>query len=187
MSQDAGSEKKENPSLAEGDFKLRSEIEQLAAQIEEQKKERALLRKSLVSYQAKPGTTSGLERTQNQLYNNYEDTRRKLGELLVRNPDSEKSDNSNLTRVAIRFQVLMPPSLPTWPVSPIRPLLMLVGVALGLLAATVFVAMTGRKEKHLFSLEDISKMTGLPILARIPIINIKPKAGEYVNGAGQNG
>jgi len=178
ISESIGSEKKENAPPAAANSESRSEIEQLDAQIEQRKTEQAVLRKSLVSYQAKLGTTSGLEKTQKQLYDDYEVTRRKFHELLARKAESNKSDNSNPAQSAIRFRTLTAPNLPAWPASPHRFLLSLAGVALGLFAGAAISAMTRGKGKQLVSSEDISEMTGLPILARIPLIGPEPKASR---------
>ena len=175
ISEGNGSESKENTSLATANSESRSEIDQLDAQIEQRKKEQAVLRKSLVSYQAKLGTTSGLEKTQKELYSDYEATRLKFHELLARKAESEKSDNSNPAQTPIRFRTLTAPNLPTRPAFPNRPLLALAGVALGLFVGAALAALTRGKQKPLVSSEDIVKMTGLPILARIPIISAAPK------------
>ena len=178
ISEGVSSEKKENTSQTAANPELRSELEQLDAQIEQRKKEQAVLRKSLVSYQAKLGATSGLEKTQKQLYADYEATWRKFHELLARKAESSKSDNSNPAQSAFRFRTLTAPNLPTRPTFPNRPLLALAGVVLGLLVGAALAAVTRGKQELMVSSEDIVKMTGLPILARIPVISTDPKASK---------
>jgi len=179
LSGNISAEKNQNAPEAVG-VGLSSETAQIDAQIEQRKKEQAMLRKSLVSYQAKLGTISGLEKAQKQLYDDYEATRAKFHELLARKAMSKNSEKPNSLRSAIRFRILVAPSLPTQPVSPNRLLLSLAGVVFGLLAGAIIAVIGRGRQKLMANSEEIVKMTGLPILARIPLISTNPKASELI-------
>ncbi len=101
--------------------------------------------------------------------------------LLIRLSQSEVSKQMEIEDKATTFRIIEPAILPTMPVSPNRLLLILAGIALGLLGGFGVVFLLDYIDNSIKTLEDL-KTLGLPVLATIPrmqtaedLIRIKKK------------
>jgi len=91
-------------------------------------------------------------------------------QLVARYGQSEISRQMELKDKSTTFRVIDPAVAAEFPSSPNRPALILLGIALGLAAATLGVHLADRLDPTLRSVTDI-KVLGLPILAVIPVLS----------------
>jgi polysaccharide chain length determinant protein (PEP-CTERM system associated) len=98
------------------------------------------------------------------------DTYKKVYEqLLVRLGQSEVSKQMEIEDKATTFRIIEPAILPTIPVSPNRPLMILLAVAIGIAGAFVLVFVLDYIDNSVKSIDSLKEL-GLPVLAVIPVI-----------------
>ncbi len=97
------------------------------------------------------------------------------GQLVNRYGQSEISKEMELKDKSIIFRIVDPAVIPAVPVSPNRPGIILIGIALGICAGAAATYLVDRFNHSVRSLQDL-KTLGLPVFAVIPRISSKKEA-----------
>jgi uncharacterized protein involved in exopolysaccharide biosynthesis len=157
----------DNPAYIQIEAQLSATRNELQALAEEE----ARLRTQRAGYEKKITLEPQTERDYRDLMRDYENTKVKYQELRSKQQEATVSKNLETDRKGERFTLIEPPLLPEEPVSPNRPLVLLLGavlaIALGIGAAAVAESLdaTVRGRRDLMRI-----VAGAPPLAIIPRI-----------------
>jgi uncharacterized protein involved in exopolysaccharide biosynthesis len=163
----AGPRDADNPAYIQIEAQLSATRNELQAVAEEE----ARLRGQRASYEKKITLEPQTERDYRDLMRDYENTKAKYQELRSKQQEATVSKNLETDRKGERFTLIEPPLLPEDPVSPNRPLILLLGsvlaIALGIGAGAVSESLdaTVRGRRDLMRI-----VAGAPPLAIIPRI-----------------
>jgi uncharacterized protein involved in exopolysaccharide biosynthesis len=164
----AGPKDADNPAYIQIEAQLSATRNELQALAEEE----ARLRAQRAGYEKKITLEPQTERDYRDLMRDYENTKVKYQELRSKQQEATVSKNLETDRKGERFTLIEPPLQPEEPVSPNRPLILLLGavlsIALGIGAAAVSESLdaTVRGRRDLMRI-----VAGPPPLAIIPRIN----------------
>jgi capsular exopolysaccharide synthesis family protein len=142
------------------------------------KEQQILLKAQFKDFEARVEKAPEREQEMTTLQRDYENNKKNYSVLLEKQLNAKISENLEKRQKGEKFRILDPANLPTRPVSPDKPKIMLVGLFLGL-----FLGGGGAFALELLSgvirrPEEAETLLGLPILASIPHF-----MGAYLNGA----
>ncbi len=174
----AAAPKKKEPTVASPEMmgaeavisRLQSMIQSKDVEIEDWAKAQARLSKQIKEYQERIDAIPGGEREYVQLTRDYNLSRAKYQELMVKSNQSEMATELEDRQQGEGMEVLEAASLPQTPTDPNRWLIVASGSALGL--ALGFFLAVGRemKDTSLKNLKDVRAYTGLPVLGSVPLV-----------------
>jgi len=170
--------KKKEPSVASPDVmgaeavisRLQSMIQSKDAEIEGWAKEQARLSKQIKDYQERIDAIPGGERAYVQLTRDYNLSRTKYQELMVKSNQSEMATELEDRQQGEGMEVLEPASLPQTPTDPNRWVIVATGSALGIGLGFFMAAGREMKDTSLKNLKDVRAYTGLPVLGSVPLV-----------------
>lgn len=128
------------------------------------------LQSDIAAYQDRVSNTPIRSIELSKITRNYDITLKKFQELLSKEFDSTLSENMERKQKGEQFQVVDPASLPQTPVSPNRPRILLVGLAMGLAAALGMAFLMDNLDNSIKGNEDFEGYTDLPLLATLPVM-----------------
>jgi uncharacterized protein involved in exopolysaccharide biosynthesis len=128
------------------------------------------LRNSIAVLQKRVENTPlrGIELT--KVTRTYDITLRKYQDLLAKGLESQLSENLEKKQKGEQFQVIDPANLPLAPLKPNRPLILLGGLAAGIIGGLGAAFIWDLLDRSLKNGDDLSSFVDLPILATIPTI-----------------
>ncbi len=130
----------------------------------------AALRAKVADYESRIAKAPAVQRGYEEIARNLQNAQVQYQQLLAKQTDARISANLETERKGERFSLIDPPQPPERPVSPNRPVLLLVGllVALGLGAAAA--ALQESLDASVRGAADVRRLLQVPPLASIPVI-----------------
>jgi uncharacterized protein involved in exopolysaccharide biosynthesis len=149
---------------------MRAEIESLQRQTDFKESEEKRLRVLAHEYQRRIESVPGIESEYIALTRDYETTQGAYKDLLRQSEAAKVALDLERRQIGEQFQVLDPAGVPTRPISPLRPLISGVGLALGMLIGLGIVALLELRDSTYRSEADVLDALALPVLAMVPHI-----------------
>jgi uncharacterized protein involved in exopolysaccharide biosynthesis len=163
----AGPKDADNPAYIQIEAQLSATRNELQALAEEE----ARLRAQRGSYEKKITLEPQTERDYRDLMRDYENTKAKYQELRSKQQEATVSKNLETDRKGERFTLIEPPLLPEQPVSPNRPLILLLGAVLAIALGIGAGAVSESLDATVRGRRDLMRIVaGAPPLAIIPRI-----------------
>ena len=149
---------------------LQLELDSLNRQIAAQQAQERQLRGTAAVYQARLESVPARETELAELTRDYTTLREVYADLLQKNEESKVAANLERRQIGEQFKLLDPARMPERPVSPNRPLINLIGAGVGLLFGLALVGLKEYRDTTFSTEEDVTRLLGLPVLARIPVM-----------------
>jgi uncharacterized protein involved in exopolysaccharide biosynthesis len=170
--------KKKEPSVSSADqmgaeaviSRLESMIQSKDVEIEGWVKSKARLNKQITEYQDRIAAIPGGERAYVQLTRDYNLSRTKYQELMMKSNQSEMANELEDRQQGEGMEVLEAASLPQTPTEPNRWIWVTSGAGLGLGLGLFLAAGREMKDTSLKNLKDVRAYTGLPVLGSVPLV-----------------
>lgn len=155
-----------NPKL----MQIESQLKANQAEIANRERTIAALKSRTDIYQARLNVEPVREQELADLTRGYEQTKMTYDDLARKRHLSEMATNMEEMNQGERFRIIDPPSLPTIPVSPNRPKLCSIGLAVGLASGLLVVFASEFKQDRLYSEKELKELVPAPILSEVPEI-----------------
>ena len=147
---------------------LREQVSQIDHDAAALRARRDRLEKDFVDYQSRVETTPHVEQELQKLQRDYSIMQSNYQALLQKQMNARLAESLERRQKGEQFRVIDPANLPVVPVSPNRPLLILLGMVVGAgLGVGVALAMDAFRPRF-HTDEDVHMVLGLPVLAVIP-------------------
>jgi polysaccharide biosynthesis transport protein len=156
----------DNPAYIEMQSQLASTKNQLRALDAEQTK----LRAQIASYHRDITASPQIEQQYRDLTRDYENDQAKYREVRSKEMEAQLAQNLESDRKGERFTLIEPPLPPEEPVSPNRPVLVILGLVLTLALAGALVALLETLDATVRGRDDMSAAFDAPPLALVPHI-----------------
>jgi len=156
----------DNPAYVELEAQLAASKSQLAT-LDGQMAE---LRKRIAGYRHDISATPQVEREYRQLLTEYETAQHKYEEVRTKQMEAQVSQNLESDRKGERFTLIEPPLTPEKPVSPNRPLILILGLVLSLALAAGVTAVFESTDATVRGRRDVEELLEAPPLAVVPRI-----------------
>jgi succinoglycan biosynthesis transport protein ExoP len=156
----------DNPAYIQLKAQLSATLSDLAA-LDRQVHE---LRARIAGYQHDISSTPALEKEYTQLTSEYETARLKYQEVRTKQMEAQVGENLEVDRKGERFTLIEPPLPPEEPVSPNRPLLLVLGLILSLALSAGVVAMLESTDETIRGRRDVMDLLEAPPLVSVPRI-----------------
>jgi len=160
------------PTYTENPLKqiIEEQIESLKSSIKAIETSNGELRNAIALYQKRVENTPlrGIELK--KVTRTYDITLRKYQDLLGKGLESQLSENLEKKQKGEQFQIVDPANLPLAPLKPNRPLILLGGLAAGIIGGLGLAFLWDLLDRSFKSGDDLASFVDLPILATIPAI-----------------
>jgi succinoglycan biosynthesis transport protein ExoP len=130
----------------------------------------ARLRATVVDFQRKISATPKIEKEYRDLTRDYESSQLKYGEIRAKEMEAQVAQNLESDRKGERFTLIEPPLPPEDPVSPNRPLILVLGLLLSIGLAVGVAALLEATDSTIRGHKDMFEAFGAPMLAVVPRI-----------------
>lgn len=174
------------PQFAENPLKqiIEEQIDGLKSSINAIEMSNTELRSAITVYQKRVENTPlrGIELT--KVTRTYDITLRKYQDLLAKGLESQLSENLEKKQKGEQFQVVDPANLPLAPLKPNRPLILLGGLAAGLIGGLGAAFIWDLLDRSCKNGDDLAGFIDLPILATIPAMVTRGAVLERRRGQG---
>ncbi len=144
---------------------LVSQIDDITAEIRTLKEKNRILQNEIGSYQSRVNNTPIRTIELTKISRNYDITLRKFQELLAKEFDSRLSENMEKTQKGEQFRILDRPTLPINPISPNRPMIVLISLLVGLGGGCGLAFLLDMLKPSFRKAEDFDGYSSLPVLA----------------------
>ena len=152
---------------------LQLELDSLTRQIDAQQAQERQLRGVAAAYQARLEKIPARETELSELTRDYTTLKEIYADLLQKNEESKVAANLERRQIGEQFKLLDPARVPERPFSPNRQMINLTGAGVGLFIGLVLVGFLEYRDSSFKTEEDINRLLGLPVLARIPLMVTK--------------
>jgi len=160
------------PPSAENPLKqiIQEQLESLKASIKAIEISNGELRNAIAIHQKRVENTPlrGIE--VKKVTRTYDITLRKYQDLLAKGLESQLAENLEKKQKGEQFQVVDPANLPLAPLKPNRPLILLGGLAAGMIGGLALAFIWDLLDRSFKNGDDLASFVNLPILATIPAI-----------------
>ncbi|MGH7816214.1 MAG: XrtA system polysaccharide chain length determinant [Candidatus Binatia bacterium] len=149
---------------------IEEQVESLKSSIKAIEASNAELRNAIAVHQKRVENTPlrGIELK--KVSRTYDITLRKYQDLLAKGLESQLSENLEKKQKGEQFQVVDPANLPLAPLKPNRPLILLGGLAAGMIGGLAAAFIWDLLDRSFKNGDDLASFVDLPILATIPAI-----------------
>jgi len=152
---------------------LRQAIAGVDIQLASKQAEEKHLRDQMASIQNRIAATPALTAEFTALTRDYETIQNSYTSLLAKHEDAKAAAALERRQIGEQFKTLDRARLPESPISPNRPLILLMGAIAGLGVGLGLVALREQRDKGLRSEHDVLSVLRLPVLAVIPAIETR--------------
>ena len=160
-----------------------SQLRAIEFEIENRRRMEEELRKDIKKYRARVNLIPVREQQLKNVTRDYERSKEHYESLLRKRMQSELATNLERRQQGEQFRILDPPSLPTKPYKPQRERISTFGLFLGLCVGGGLGLLIESKDKSLRSDWEVAAVTGVPVLARIPVIyTVRERRRRWVKG-----
>ena len=149
---------------------LAAEIQTLDLQIADKEQRRKNFNDQIAGYDTRIAAVPARESELASLTRDYETLQKMYTDLLSKREQSKVAANLERRQIGEQFNVLDPARLPERPFSPNRPLVILGGLAAGLLFGAGLAGWLEYRDTSLRSEADIRAALALPLLGEVPVI-----------------
>ena len=147
---------------------LRSDLSARNSRIASYRREEALLRAQLATYQGRIEGAPQHEGTMAELTRDYETTKAQYQELMTKEQEAKLNHQLDQVSSSIVFRLVEPAQLPIAPVAPHRGRIVLMGLFAGLGLGLVLAFVFEQSDTSLASIDELQAFTTIPALAVIP-------------------
>jgi hypothetical protein len=151
----------------------RQALANLDVQLASRQAEEKRLQNQIASIQNRVAATPALVAEYTALTRDYDTIQTSYTGLLAKYEDAKAAAALERRQIGEQFKVLDRARLPESPISPDRPLIVLLGAIAGLMAGFGLVALAEQRDKGLRSEDDVMGVLRLPVLAAIPAIETR--------------
>ncbi len=144
---------------------LIAQIDDISAEIATLKEKNRILHNEIASYQSRVNNTPIRSVELAKITRNYEITLRKFQELLAKEFDSRLSENMERTQKGEQFRIIDSPTRPANPISPNRPMILLISLLVGLAGGCGMAFLLDILKPSFRKAEDFDGYSNLPVLA----------------------
>ena len=149
-------------------IQLKGQIDALATERDSMKRQVAGLRGRLTDFERRLTLSPEVERQYAALARDYENARVKYQEVRAKQMEAQVSQNLEAERKGERFTLIDPALPPERPVSPNRPLILILGLVLSLVAAAAAALMANAMDSSVRSAGDLRRLLGVDPLVVLP-------------------
>src|ERR1700687_1665247 len=162
--------KNSSPSNDPAYIELQSRRRSVRAEIENQSKEVASIRRRLQDIQGRVGIVPVRQQELTEITREYETARQNYQSLQQSKTKSELATSMEVRQQGEQIRVLDAASFPRSPAEPNRSIVVLGGWLLGLMAGIALIALKEMADPKVFGEEEVIKVTQLPILVSLPVL-----------------
>lgn len=144
---------------------LISQIDDISAEIASLKEKNRTLQTEIASYQSRVNNTPMRAVELAKITRNYDITLKKFQELLAKEFDSRLSENMEKTQKGEQFRIVDSPTRPVNPISPNRPMIILISLLVGLGGGCGLAFVLDILKPSFRKAEDFDGYSSLPVLA----------------------
>src|ERR1700687_3554314 len=162
--------KNSSPSNDPAYIELQSRLRSVRAEIENQSKEVASIRRRLQDIQGRVGIVPVRQQELTEITREYETARQNYQSLQQSKTKSELATSMEVRQQGEQIRVLDAASSPRSPAEPNRSIVVLGGWLLGLMAGIALIALKEMADPKVFGEEEVIKVTQLPILVLLPVL-----------------
>ena len=149
-------------------IQLKGQIDALATERDSVKRQLAGLRGRLTDFERRLTLSPEVERQYAALARDYENARVKYQEVRAKQMEAQVSQNLEAERKGERFTLIDPALPPEQPVSPNRPLILILGLVLSLVAAAAAALVADAMDSSVRSASDLRRLLGVDPLVVLP-------------------
>jgi polysaccharide chain length determinant protein (PEP-CTERM system associated) len=167
---DSNPKRPEEPATSPRVAQLREMLRVLDDQIASREAAERRLRDSVTSYQARVEAVPEREAEWVQLTRDYNTLQAVYADLLAKREQSRIAANLERQQVGEQFRIVERPIVPTRPISPKRPAIMLGGLAIGLAIGLGLLILRELRDHSFRAEEEIAEALKLPVVGLVPVI-----------------
>jgi polysaccharide chain length determinant protein (PEP-CTERM system associated) len=160
----------EEPAVSPRVAQLREMLRVLDDQIASREAAERRLRDSVTSYQARVEAVPEREAEWVQLTRDYNTLQAVYADLLAKREQSRIAANLERQQVGEQFRIVERPVVPTRPISPKRPTIVLGGLAIGLAIGLGLLILRELRDHSFRAEEEIAEALKLPVVGLVPVI-----------------
>jgi uncharacterized protein involved in exopolysaccharide biosynthesis len=160
------SEKPNNPAY----IQLKAQLDAVRSEIKSYRQERHDLVEKLADYEERLTQTPQVEKEYNSINREYESALKEYSVTRARLMEAQLSESLEKGHKGERFSIVEPPRLPERPVSPNRPVILIIGLLLALALGASAVVMIEILDDKIYSSGDTQNSSEGTLLATIPYI-----------------
>jgi polysaccharide biosynthesis transport protein len=149
---------------------LQTQISDIDAEIQSLRSQRDHIRAQISTLQSRVDATPIRAIELSKISRGYEITLRKYQDLLAKSLESELSENMEKKQKGEQFQILDPANFPLAPVRPNRPMVVLIGLLVGLGAGFGLAFVSDNMDTSFKRSDEINAYVNVPLLATIPAL-----------------
>ena len=149
-------------------IQLKGQIDALATERDSVKRQLAGLRGRLTDFERRLTLSPEVERQYAALARDYENARVKYQEVRAKQMEAQVSQNLEAERKGERFTLIDPALPPERPVSPNRPLILILGLVLSLVAGGAAALVADAMDSSVRSARDLRRLLGVDPLVVLP-------------------
>ena len=149
-------------------IQLKGQIDALNTERDSVKRQLAGLRGRLSDFERRLTLSPEVERQYAALARDYENARVKYQEVRAKQMEAQVSQNLEAERKGERFTLIDPALPPEQPVSPNRPLILILGLVLSLVAAAAAALVAEAMDSSVRSASDLRRLLGVDPLVVLP-------------------
>jgi uncharacterized protein involved in exopolysaccharide biosynthesis len=149
-------------------IQLKGQIDALSTERDSVKRQLAGLRGRLSDFERRLTLSPEVERQYAALARDYENARVKYQEVRAKQMEAQVSQNLEAERKGERFTLIDPALPPERPVSPNRPLILILGLLLSLVAAAAAALVADAMDSSVRSARDLRRLLGVDPLVVLP-------------------
>jgi len=149
-------------------IQLKGQIDALATERDSVKRQLAGLRGRLTDFERRLTLSPEVERQYAALARDYENARVKYQEVRAKQMEAQVSQNLEAERKGERFTLIDPALPPEQPISPNRPLILILGLVLSLVAAAAAALVADAMDSSVRSASDLRRLLGVDPLVVLP-------------------
>jgi hypothetical protein len=152
------------------ELRNQQEIQTIDFELQRLYQEQKTIQRQTIDYEQKMTKSYKRELELRVLTRDYESTKQSYDSLLARQMQARVAENLEKRQKAEQFMVLDPALFPTKPWKPNRPLILMMGLGLGLAVGggLVFLAETLNRPFH--NAAKLNQFSNLPVLSAIPLL-----------------
>jgi len=151
-------------------WQSQQEMQNIDFELQHLYQEQDQVQKQIRDYEQKMTNSYKRELELRVLTRDYESTKQSYESLLDRQMQARVAENLEKRQKAEQFMVLDPARLPTEPWKPNRPLLLIMGLGLGLTVGGGLVFLAEMLDRSFHSTAELKQFSNLPVLSAIPMV-----------------
>jgi uncharacterized protein involved in exopolysaccharide biosynthesis len=151
-------------------IQLKGQIDALATERDSVKRQLGGLRGRLSNFEKRLTLSPEVERQYAALARDYENARSKYQEVRAKQMEAQVAQNLEAERKGERFTLIDPALPPERPVSPNRPVILILGLVLSLAAAAAAALIADALDSSVRSASDLRRLLGVDPLVTLPLM-----------------